>query len=179
MRLWLSRSSEVPLREQLTTQITLGVVSGDLKAGQKLPSTRELARRFQIHSNTVSAAYRELHRRGWVAFRKGSGVYVSGLTAAAKLDGSLKLDQLVAQFLKTAREGGFSLSDVRSCVAHWLNLQPPDHFLVIEPDRELRRIVMTEIEAATGWHVRGASIEECGDSRMLIGAAPVAMYSQA
>ncbi len=62
MRLWLSRSSEVPLREQLVTQIRLGIISGDLKVRQKLPSTRELARRFHIHSNTISAAYRELHR---------------------------------------------------------------------------------------------------------------------
>ena len=75
MRLWLSHSSEVPLREQLVTQIRLGIISGDLPARQKLPSTRELARRFHIHANTVSAAYRELQRSGWVEFRKGSGVY--------------------------------------------------------------------------------------------------------
>jgi hypothetical protein len=91
----------------------------------------------------------------------------------------LKLDQLVAQFLKSARDSGFSLSDIRSRIGHWLNLQPPDHILVIEPDRELRRILMAEIEAATGWPVQGASVEECRDSRMLIGASPVAMYSQA
>ena len=48
MRIWLSKSSEVPLREQLATQIILGIVSNDLKSGQKLPSTRELARRFDL-----------------------------------------------------------------------------------------------------------------------------------
>src|SRR3989449_9916107 len=73
MRLWLSKSSEVPLREQLVTQIRLGIISGDLSSRQRLPSTRELARRFRIHANTVSAAYRELHRNGWVDFRRGSG----------------------------------------------------------------------------------------------------------
>src|SRR5205823_10871058 len=81
MRLWLSKSSEVPLREQLVTQIRLGIVSGDLETRQRLPSTRELARRFRIHANTVSAAYRELHRNGWVDFRKGSGVYVREYSA--------------------------------------------------------------------------------------------------
>ncbi len=54
MRLWLTKHSEVPLREQLTTQIVLGIVSRDLRPGQRLPSTRELARRFGIHANTVS-----------------------------------------------------------------------------------------------------------------------------
>src|SRR6267378_8340652 len=96
MRLWLSRSSEVPLREQLVTQIRLGIISGDLKVKQKLPSTRELARRFRIHSNTVSAAYRELDRSGWVEFRKGSGVYVRERSADQTLEDSLGLDHLIA-----------------------------------------------------------------------------------
>ena len=36
MRIWLSKNSDVPLREQLATQILLGIVSEDLKPGQKL-----------------------------------------------------------------------------------------------------------------------------------------------
>src|SRR5713226_9487322 len=108
MRLWLSRSSEVPLREQLAAQIRLGIISGDLKVRQKLPSTRELARRFHIHSNTVSAAYRELHDGGWVEFRKGSGVYVRGRTADQMLEDDLGLDQMIANFFKTARAKGHS-----------------------------------------------------------------------
>ena len=78
MRLWLSKSSEVPIRKQLEAQIILGILSNDLKTSQRLPSTRELARRYKIHSNTVSAAYRQLASKGWVDFRKGSGVYVRG-----------------------------------------------------------------------------------------------------
>jgi GntR family transcriptional regulator len=74
MRLWISKNSEVPIREQLVTQIVLGIASSDLRVAERLPSTRELARRYDIHANTVSAAYRELAKRGWVEFRKGSGV---------------------------------------------------------------------------------------------------------
>ena len=72
MRLWLSKNSEVPLREQLATQIILGIISEDLKPDQRLPSTREIARRFSIHSNTVSAAYRDLAERGWVEARRAA-----------------------------------------------------------------------------------------------------------
>jgi DNA-binding transcriptional MocR family regulator len=43
MKLWISKSSEVPVAEQLTTQIMLAIHSGELKPNQKLPSTRELA----------------------------------------------------------------------------------------------------------------------------------------
>ena len=83
MRLWVSKSSEVPIRVQLEAQLTLGILSGDLKAGQRLPSTRELARRHKIHSNTVSAAYRQLAVKGWVDYLPGSGVFVRARESGA------------------------------------------------------------------------------------------------
>src|SRR5512133_1430813 len=71
MRLWLARGSEVPIREQVVTQVVLGILSDDLPPGVRLPSTREIARRFRVHANTVSAAYRELERDGWIESRRG------------------------------------------------------------------------------------------------------------
>jgi GntR family transcriptional regulator len=187
MRLWLSRSSEVPLREQLVRQFMLGIVSDDLKPGQRLPSTRELARRFRIHSNTVSAAYRDLERRGWIEFRKGSGVYVRALgedALGAALNSKLELDQLISAFLSLARAQGFALSEIQERVKHWLAAEPPDHFLVVEPDAGLREILVREIEEATGARARGASIDECrgggdGDGAATAGATVVAMYGHA
>ena len=179
MRLWLSKNSEVPLREQLVAQIVLGVVSGDLQPGQRLPSTRELARRFHIHSNTVSAAYRELAERGWVETRKGSGIYIKAHPEDGLPGAGLELDQLIAVFLNLARTRGFTLADIRERVRHWLELQPPDHFLVIEPDEELREILVAEIEEATEWRVAGASLEACAvDESLLTGAAVVALFGQ-
>jgi GntR family transcriptional regulator len=43
----------------------LAILSGDLEPGEHLPSTRELARRFRVHPNTISAGYRQLVREGW------------------------------------------------------------------------------------------------------------------
>src|SRR5688572_11670412 len=184
MRLWVSKNSDVPLREQLVRQVMLGVVSGDLGPGQRLPSTRELARRFRIHSNTVSAAYRDLERRGWLESRKGSGVYVrplpgDGGAAQALSSSPLELDQLIAAFLALARGQGFSLREIQERIKHWLGLQPPDHFLVVEPDAGLREILVAEIQEATGFDVRGAGPEECRDAARLAGAAVVALYTQA
>ena len=179
MRLWLSKSSEVPLREQLVRQIKLGIASGDLPAGKRLPSTRELARRFQIHSNTVSAGYRELASRGWVEFRKGSGVYVSELAAEPKFEGLLELDHLASAFLKTARSKGFAADEIRSRLTHLLEMQPPERIVVMEPDPELREILIEEIKEATGPSVFGASLEDGGNQKLLGGALVVAMYSQA
>jgi len=176
MRLWLSRSSEVPLREQLQAQIILGIASKDLKAGQRLPSTRELALRYKIHANTVSAAYRELGKRGWVQFRKGSGVYVRQFSSG-QLDGKSELDHLIAVLFTTVRNKGFSLSDLQARLRHWLALQPPDHFLVIEPDTELRQILAAEVEEATGIKVTAVDLPECDQPGVLTGAVPLAFYS--
>src|SRR3954468_21236076 len=111
MKLWLSKSGDVPVREQLISQIILGIVSNELKPGERLPSTRELARRLSIHSNTVSAAYRRLENKGWVEFRKGSGIYVRSMedNAGTQVNGA-NLDRLVAKFFQEARTHGFTLS---------------------------------------------------------------------
>src|SRR6266536_3218279 len=104
MQLWFARGSEVSIREQLVTQVILGILSDDLAPGQRLPSTRELARRFRLHPNTVSAGYRELEQRRWVEFRHGSGVYVRSEKPEASQASSLALDQLIAQLFRSARE---------------------------------------------------------------------------
>ncbi len=183
MRFWLSKNSEVPIREQLSTQLILGIASNDLKPGQKLPSTREMARRFKIHANTVSAVYSDLARRGWVDFRKGSGVYVRAFEDRAKdnarLDTTLELDQLISNFFQIARGKGYALTEIQARVERLLTLQPPDHFLVVEPDPELREIMVTEIRAATGFRVMGADLKDCVYAGALTGAAPVALYTHA
>jgi len=177
MKLWLSKNSEVPLHEQLVTQIILGIVSNDLKVRQRLPSTRDLARRYSIHANTVSAAYRELARRGWVDFRKGSGVYVRTQTNAH--ESKLDLGQQIARFLRATREQGYSLAEIRTGVERSLTLAPPDHFVLCEPDPELREILIAEITQATKVKVRGVSIEEAEDRAVFVGGVPMFLYGHA
>jgi GntR family transcriptional regulator len=179
MRLWLSKNGEVPLREQLETQIVLGIISDDLKPAERLPSTRDLARRHRIHANTVSAVYRSLARSGWVEFRKGSGVYVRPRGEGPPLDTALDLDQLTAGYLRAARSRGYSLAEIQSRLERWLALQPPDHFLVIESDSELRRILIAEIEELTAVRALSASPDSERRPDWLAGAVPVAMYGQA
>ena len=173
MRLWISKNSEVPIREQLVTQIVLGIVSNDLKEAERLPSTRDLARRYDIHANTVSSAYRELARRGWVEFRKGSGVYVRARNDES-LEHGLALDQLIARFFRNLREEGYSLADIRAGIERSLSVQRPDHFLLLEPDPELREILVAEISSVTKVKVKGAGPEDVDGA--LTGAAPLVLY---
>lgn len=173
MRLWISKSSEVPIREQLVTQIVLGIVSNDLKISERLPSTRDLARRYNIHANTVSSAYRELARRGWVEFRKGSGVYVRPRNDEP-IEQSMALDQVIARFFRNLREEGYSLAEIQAGIQRSLSVQRPDHFLLLEADPELREILVAEISSVTRVKVKGVGPEEI-DGEMT-GAAPLVLY---
>src|SRR5579859_7077709 len=178
MRFWLSHRSEVPIRDQLVTQIMLGILSGDLRAGARLPSTRELARRFKVHANTVSAAYRELERERWVEFRHGSGVYIRR-QKEAQLPSRLELDRLIAGLFRTARELGAPLAEVQARLRQWLTIQPPDHFLVIEPDADLRAIAVAEIQKVVSFRVEGRGLDACRSPRALAYAVPVVFPSKA
>jgi DNA-binding transcriptional regulator YhcF (GntR family) len=171
MHLWFSRQSDISIREQLATQIVLAIVSGELAPGQRLPSTRELARRFRLHPNTVSAGYRQLEKSNWLEFRKGSGVYVSGRQPESKSD-QVALDQLIGEFFRSARKLNTPLALVRERLKQWLALQPPDHFLLIEPDEQLARIISSEMRAELFLSVK--TVKEAG-SRTPPGAVPVVL----
>jgi DNA-binding transcriptional regulator YhcF (GntR family) len=177
MRLWISRSGEVPIQEQLSTQIILGIVSGDLAAGERLPSTTELARRFRLHANTVRVAYRGLAERGWVEWRQGSGFYVraNGEPEAEPYG----LNHLISGFLKTARDQGHTLTDIRAGLMRWLSAQRPDHILVIEPDPDLRDILIAELEDKICIRVEGCDISECSNPAASVGAVAAALSYRA
>jgi GntR family transcriptional regulator len=172
MQLWFSRTSEISIREQLATQVLLGIVSGELAPGQRLPSTRELARRFHLHPNTISAGYRQLERGNWVELRKGSGIYVANRPPTPPANG-FALDRLISDFFRSARSLSTPLAQVRSRLRHWLELQPPDHFLLIEPDPQLSRILIGEMQAAVHLAVRSCTPD--GYRSHADGAVPVAV----
>jgi DNA-binding transcriptional regulator YhcF (GntR family) len=177
MQLWFARGSEVSIREQLVTQVVLGILSDDLAPGQRLPSTRELARRFHLHPNTVSAGYRQLQKERWVEFRQGSGVYIRATKPELPPTPSLALDQMIARLFCSARKLGVSLPELRSRLRQWLELQPPDHFLLIEPDEELRRILAAEMARAVKFPVQSCGIDDC--PKTLEGGIPVVLPNRA
>jgi len=173
MQLWFARGSEVSIRQQLVAQVVLGILGDDLAPGQRLPSTRELARRFHLHPNTVSAGYRQLARERWVGQRRGSGVFVRTSKPETPLSSALALDQMIASLFRSARKQGISLPALRAGLRQWLELQPPDHFLLIEPDVELRRIVVADMEQAVSFAVQSCGLEDC--SQALEGSIPVVL----
>lgn len=179
MRLWLSRQSEVPIREQLTTQIILGVLCGELLPGQRLPSTKALAKRFDLHPNTISTGYQQLEREHWLEFRRGSGVYVRSAPPQNAQSADHAPDQLITQIVQSAREFDIPLSTLRARLQQWLVSRPPEHFLVIEPEEHLLQIVIYELRQALTLPIRGCAPEDCRRFEVLDGAVPLVLPSKA
>jgi DNA-binding transcriptional regulator YhcF (GntR family) len=178
VRLWFAPSSEVPIYRQLVTQVVLAILSGDLRPGDRLPSTRELARRFAINPNTASAGYRQLERDGWAERRHGSGVYVRS-NAEPMTTPEQILDHHIAAFFRAVRELDLPAVAIRARVAEWLVAPPPDHLLLIDPDAEIRQIMLTEIRQMTACPAVGASMEDGAKAETLLAAIPLCRPSKA
>src|SRR5512143_2081985 len=69
----------VPLYQALYTHMRTAILSGELKGGMKLPSTRALADELSISRNTVLNAYRQLLTEGYLEGREGSGTFVASV----------------------------------------------------------------------------------------------------
>jgi DNA-binding transcriptional regulator YhcF (GntR family) len=50
MQIVLSKDSDVPLRQQLAEQIVFLITTGQLQAGEALPSVRALGRQSKVHT---------------------------------------------------------------------------------------------------------------------------------
>jgi GntR family transcriptional regulator len=77
MRFHLDPKSDVPLYRQLMAQVRAMIASGKLRAGDRLPSVRELAVDLRINPNTVARAYRDLDQLGVLETRGALGSFVS------------------------------------------------------------------------------------------------------
>src|SRR5512138_1147066 len=65
------------LYQALYAHMRTAILSGELKGGMKLPSTRALADELNISRNTVLNAYRQLLAEGYLESRGGSGTFVA------------------------------------------------------------------------------------------------------
>ena len=65
-----------PIYEQVIEELKKELVRGELKAGDKLPSQRKLARKIDVNPNTVQRAYREMEQRGLVETKRGRGTFI-------------------------------------------------------------------------------------------------------
>lgn len=111
-----SKSSE-PIYEQIKNQIKEAVISGELEAGEPLPSIRNLARDLKISVITTKRAYEELEKEGMVYSVAGKGFYVDSPDTGYLVEKKMQsLEGQLEAVLLSCREAGISREDVKDMV---------------------------------------------------------------
>ncbi len=91
-----------PLFAQLAAQVRSAVAAGTLRAGERLPSARDLAASLDVNLHTVLHAYQDLRDEGLIELRRGRGAVV---TAGPTTDYA-PLHAAIAEVVTTARRLG-------------------------------------------------------------------------
>ena len=76
--LHLQPESHIPLYVQLRDQLRALVHSGELRSGDRIPASRELATQLGVHRTTVANAYAELESEGLIQGHVGRGTFICG-----------------------------------------------------------------------------------------------------
>jgi GntR family transcriptional regulator len=110
----LDPADPTPIYAQLERALRAAIATNRLKAGDQLPTVRELAVQLRINANTVARVYAALERDGVFETRRGVGTFVS--TTPPKPVPQRERERLLRAFatrvLADAESQGFSLEDV-------------------------------------------------------------------
>ncbi|MDP7144758.1 MAG: GntR family transcriptional regulator [Pseudomonadales bacterium] len=113
----LDAASGIPIYRQIIEQVKVAISSGELKAGDQLPTVRQLAVDLSINLNTVIRAYRELELEGFLDMQQGTGTFVS--TRKPEVDQLQKqrmIDQIVADMVARASSYGISMEELAAAM---------------------------------------------------------------
>ena len=103
MDIIISNNANKPIYEQITSQIKAMIMSGELQAGDAIPSMRALAKSIHVSVITVQKAYEELQRDGFIEATVGRGSFVSAQNKAFYQEAQQRIAE---EHLKIAADSG-------------------------------------------------------------------------
>ena len=113
----IEASSPIPIYAQIVAQVRAALAGGDLRAGDPLPSVRQLAAELRVNPNTVAQAYRELEREGLTFVQRGQGTFVAEVGSERLSDERARVARsLVERMLDEAFRLGVSAAEIRETV---------------------------------------------------------------
>lgn len=114
MQIIISNSSKEPIYGQIYVQIKKQILTNELKAGEALPSMRQLAKDLDISVITTKRAYEELEKNGFIFSIVGKGSFVSEQNKEMILERKMKVieEQLMAA-IQNSKEIGVELAELK------------------------------------------------------------------
>lgn len=114
MNIIISNSSNTPIYEQIKEQIKNKIISNELKAGELLPSIRNLAKDLRISVITTKNAYDQLEREGYVETVPGKGNYVANKNVVIIREEQLKkIESLIDTSVAIAKISNISKKEIK------------------------------------------------------------------
>ena len=108
-----------PIGRQIVDAVRMKIATGELKAGDQLPSVRGLAQQLTINPNTVAKAYAELTTEGWLESRQGMGLYVAApRQRLSDHERERRLDDAIGRFVNDVIPLDFPPDEVQARVGH-------------------------------------------------------------
>jgi DNA-binding transcriptional regulator YhcF (GntR family) len=134
---------ELPVGLQLGWRLRALIRTGELAAGERLPSFRQLAEWAGVNVGTVRSVYDALEADGLVVTRHGQGTFV-----ADGVEASPQLEEIAAEALRRAHEAGLGPRDLAIVAMTCASL--PEESETLEVRQELRRqVARLEAELAS------------------------------
>ena len=113
MEIIISNASDKPIYEQITSQMKVLILSGELAEGERLPSIRALANDLRISVITTKRAYADLEELGFIETVQGKGSFVAGGNREFLREERLRrVESLLDQAIREARELGLNAGDL-------------------------------------------------------------------
>ena len=113
MEIIISNKISKPLYEQIASQIKAAIMSGELSAGDPIPSMRALAKSLRISVLTVQKAYETLQDEGFIETTAGKGCYVSVQNQDFYLEEQQKkIEEKFVEAIDLARTSGIKLDQL-------------------------------------------------------------------
>ena len=118
MDIIISNASGVPIYEQIEEQIKSMIMTGDLAAGDALPSMRLLAKELRISVITTKRAYEDLERDGFIETVVGKGSFVKGINSDLMKESMLfAIEEGLEKAVDKAILGKVSLSEMQQMLS--------------------------------------------------------------
>ncbi len=109
-------SADKPIYSQLVEIIQIQIISGKYKAGDRLPSVRELAAEASVNPNTMQKALAELERNALIITQRTSGRIVTEDTELIQKTQTNLASEYIKNFFRTMKELGYSSDEILSLV---------------------------------------------------------------
>ena len=113
MNIIISNNRDKPIYEQIVSQVKNMIMSGELNAGENLPSMRALAKSIHVSVITVQRAYEELQRDGFIETEIGRGTYVLARNKEFyKEQQQKKMEEYLQLAIEVAKENAMPLEKI-------------------------------------------------------------------